>query len=219
MKMNLLESLRGEMSASLNKAQCPTINLNWILNASNDNSNNEVRKIFPILFISNRNSLQDSIQFRQSLLPWLIATCAQTDDIATLHRIHQAQAGVNFNILLPSGSMPLHVCAKFGAIKCADLLLRYGSNEHSIVNEPDPVGFTALYYAVLQQNEPMIELLVRNGAQLTAAFKPSEIGMYLCNCVKNNQVDRLKAWHRAGADLDQADYDGRTPLLLVKDWF
>ena len=79
--------------------------------------------------------------------------------------------------------------------------------------------FTALYYAILQQNEPMIELLVQNGAELTSSFKPSEIGMHLCNCVKNNQVDRLKAWHKAGADLDQADYDGRTPLLLVNDSF
>jgi ankyrin repeat protein len=217
MKMKMAESLRGEMSASSSKVKCPTININWILNASKDDSNEvwnfERKQKTP------RNSFQESIQFRQSLLPWLIATCAQTDDIATLHQIQQAQTGVHFNILLPSGSMPLHVCAKYGAIKCADLLLRYGSNENSIVNEPDPVGFTALYYAILQQNIPMIELLIRYGAQLTSTFKPSEIGMYLCNCVKNNQVDRLKAWHKAGADLDQTDYDGRTPLLLVNNSF
>ena len=115
--------------------------------------------------------------------------------------------------------MPLHVCAKHGAIKCAELLLRLASDEHSIVNESDQVGFTALYYAILQQNEPMIELLIRNGAKLTATFKPSEIGMYLCNCVKHNQLDQLKAWHKAGADLDQADYDGRTPILLVSYQF
>ena len=141
--------------------------------------------------------------------------CAQTDDIATLHRIQQAQAGINFNMLLPSGSMPLHICAKNGARNCAELLLRLASNEQSMVNEPDQVGFTALFYAILQQNEDMIDLLINNGALLTATLKPSEIGMYLCSCVKNNQVERLKAWHKAGADLDQADYDGRTPLLLV----
>ena len=61
----------------------------------------------------------------------------------------------------------------------------------------------------------MIELFVKNGAKLSSTLKPSEIGMYLCNCVKNNQLDRLRAWHCAGADLDQADYDGRTPLLMV----
>lgn len=159
--------------------------------------------------------LKESIQFRQSLLPWLVATCAQTDDIATLHQIQQAQTGIQFNVLLPSGSMPLHVCAKHGAINCADLLLRHASNEDSIVNQVDQVGFTALYYAILQENEKMIQLLVDNGAKLTSTFKPSEIGMHLCNCVKNNQVDRLKAWHKAGANLDQTDYDGRTPILLV----
>ncbi len=197
MKMKMSESLRGEMSANSTQVKYPSINLNWILNASKDESNEE------------------STQLRQSLLPWLIATCAQTDDIATLHQIQQAHSSAHFNAALPTGSMPLHVCAKYGSVKCADLLLRYGSNENSIVNEPDPVGFTALYYAILQQNEPMIELLIRNGAQLTATFKPSEIGMYLCNCAKNNQVDRLRAWHKGGADLDQPDYDGRTPLLLV----
>ncbi len=171
--------------------------------------------MYNFLFEKKTNFIQESIQFRQSLVPWLIATCAQTDDLATLHQIQQAQTGIHFNVLLPSGSMPLHVCAKHGAINCANFLLRLASNEQSIVNEPDQVGFTALYYAILQQNEPMIELLIRNGAILTSTFKPSEIGMYLCNCVKNNQVNRLRAWHKAGADLDQTDYDGRTPILLV----
>ena len=197
MKMKMTESLRGEMLAGSSKLKYPVINLDWILNASKDESNEE------------------STQLRQSLIPWLIATCAQTDDIARLNQIQQAYSSAHFNTALPTGSMPLHVCAKYGAVKCADLLLRYGSNGNSIVNDPDPVGFTALYYAILQQNEPMIELLIQNGAQLTATFKPSEIGMYLCNCVKNNQIDRLRAWHKAGADLDQPDYDGRTPLLLV----
>ena len=111
--------------------------------------------------------------------------------------------------------MPLHVCAKHGAVKCADLLLRRSTNIETMVNEPDQIGFTALFYAIVQQNEAMIDLLVTNGAKLSATLKPSEIGMYLCNCVKNNQLDRLKAWHRAGANLDQTDYDGRTPVLLV----
>ena len=118
-------------------------------------------------------------------------------------------------MLLPSGSMPLHVCAKYGAINCANFLLRSGVDENSSVNTPDQAGFPALYYAILQENHEMIDLLVRNKANLTTAFKPSEIGMFLCNCVKNDQVERLKAWHQAGADLDQADYDGRTPILIV----
>ncbi|CAF2048735.1 unnamed protein product [Rotaria magnacalcarata] len=200
MKMKMAENLRGEMSADSTKVTCPKINLNWILNATNDETNEE------------------SVHFRQSLIPWLIATCAQTDDIATLHHIQQVQNGIKFNTVLPCGSLPLHICAKHNAIKCADLLLRISSNENSIVNEPDHVGFTALFYAVLQLNDTMIELLIRYGAKLTATLKPSEIGMYLCNCVKNNQVDRLKAWHKAGANLDQTDYDGRTPILLAVNY-
>jgi ankyrin repeat protein len=111
--------------------------------------------------------------------------------------------------------MPLHICAKYNAIKCAEFLLHLSINQYSIVNEPDQVGFTSIFYAILQENQNMIELLVNNGAILTSTLKPSEIGMYLCSCVKNNKIERLKAWHKAGADLDQADYEGRTPLLLV----
>lgn len=144
-----------------------------------------------------------------------MATCAQTDDITTLHQIQQAETGINFNVLLPSGSMPLHVCAKHGAIKCADLLLRQATEIHQIVNQPDQVGFSALYYAILREDLMMIDLLIKNGAKLSATFKMSEIGMHLCNSTKNNQFNRLKAWHKAGADLDQPDYDGRTPLYMV----
>ena len=32
-------NLRGEMSTSSMKLQCPTLNLNWILNASKDDTN------------------------------------------------------------------------------------------------------------------------------------------------------------------------------------
>jgi len=195
-KSKLNECLRGEMSAGLPKVKCPTINLNWILNASTDDTNEE------------------SIQCRQFLLPWLVATCAQTDDVSTLHQIQQAKIGTSFNLLLPSGSMPLHVCAKHGALKCADFLLRQATDAKLMVNELDQAGYSALFYAIGKENEAMIELLVKNGAKLTSTLKPSEIGMFLCNCVKNNQVERLRAWHSAGADLDQTDYDGRTPLLI-----
>jgi hypothetical protein len=39
MKIKMIESLRGEMSTSSTKVKCPTINLNWILNTSKDDSN------------------------------------------------------------------------------------------------------------------------------------------------------------------------------------
>jgi len=39
MKLKLVENLRGEMSTSSTKVKCRTINLNWILNASKDESN------------------------------------------------------------------------------------------------------------------------------------------------------------------------------------
>ena len=39
MKLKMAENLRGEMSAGSTKVKCPTINLNWILNASNDETN------------------------------------------------------------------------------------------------------------------------------------------------------------------------------------
>jgi ankyrin repeat protein len=159
------------------------------------------------------------MRFRRSLLPWIISSCAQTDDIATLKKVQQGQTGVQFNILLPGGSMPLHICAKHNSLKCADFLLSIAkTNEQSIVNETDHVGLTSLFYAILRENEAMIELLVNNGADLKATLTPSDIGMHLCSCAKTNQVNRLRTWHKAGADLDQTDYDGRTALLLVSSY-
>lgn len=38
MKTKMTESLRGEMSTSSAKVKCPTINLNWILSVSKDES-------------------------------------------------------------------------------------------------------------------------------------------------------------------------------------
>ena len=38
MKNRMAESLRGEMSGSTGKMKCPAINLNWLLNASKDES-------------------------------------------------------------------------------------------------------------------------------------------------------------------------------------
>ena len=218
MKVKMTECLRGEMLGTLTKIKYPKLSLDWILKTSNDESNQVHISFFSCFFCTIITIIiitKELTEFRRSLLPWLIATCAQTDDIVTLNDIQQAETGIKFNVSLPSGTMPLHICAKHDSVRCADLLLRIAENEDPIVNEPDQIGFTPLYYAVLQKNETMIDLLVRHGAKLTSTLKPSEIGMYLCNCVKNNQVDQLQAWHKAGADLDQTDYDGRTPLLLV----
>ncbi|UJR35195.1 hypothetical protein I4U23_027962 [Adineta vaga] len=201
MKKKMAENLRGEMSVHSNKVTVSTLSLNWLLNETTDKTDEE------------------SMRFRQSLLPWIIYSCVQKDDIATLQKIQQAHTGVHFNVSFPSGSMPLHVCAKHNAIQCAKLLLEVAvRSDHSIVNEVDHVGFTSLFYAILREHEDMIDLLVSHGGNLTATLKPSEIGMYLCNCVKNNQINRLKAWHRARVDLDQADYDGRTPLALAVNY-
>ncbi|CAF0781673.1 unnamed protein product [Adineta ricciae] len=198
MKEKMAQNLRGEMSVSSNQTDVPALSINWLLDEAIIRTDEE------------------SIRFRRSLVPWIVSSCAQTDDIKTLQKLQQSQNSVDFNIFFPSGSMPLHVCAKHNAIQCAELFLHVAAtSDHPIVNEVDHVGITPLFYAILRENETMIELLVSHGAKLSATLKPSEIGMYLCNCVKNNQLNRLKAWHKAGADLDQADYDGRTPLLIA----
>ncbi len=49
MKMKMAENLRGEMFTSTVKVKCPTINLNWILNISRDESD-EVFDFYNLLF-------------------------------------------------------------------------------------------------------------------------------------------------------------------------
>ena len=41
------------------------------------------------------------------------------------------------------------------------------------------------------------------------------VGMELCLLACTNDIDGLKAWLAAGADVNVADYDGRTALHVV----
>jgi hypothetical protein len=49
MKTKMDENLRGEMTSPSKKVQCPTINLKWLLNPSNDESD-EVRNFRKFFF-------------------------------------------------------------------------------------------------------------------------------------------------------------------------
>ena len=63
MKMKMAESLRGEMSASSTKVKCPTMNLNWILKASNDDSD----EVFNSLILRLEKK-QSQIHFRNQVI-------------------------------------------------------------------------------------------------------------------------------------------------------
>jgi len=58
---------------------------------------------------------------------------------------------------------PLMSAAKGGSIPCAELLLEYGADLHAVT----PLGWTALSYAALHDNEEMVHFLVRQGLEVT----------------------------------------------------
>ena len=75
------------------------------------------------------------------------------------------EAGADANAVRSDGESPLRLCVRFQDIETAALLLRHGAGE--TINEyggGEGAAVTALAYAASDFNVPMIELLLREGA-------------------------------------------------------
>lgn len=71
--------------------------------------------------------------------------------------------GININIPLKSGQMPLHYCALFNSYKCIDIFIKNGANvnERSIRD-----GYTPLHFAVFNDYDKFIKILIKYGANI-----------------------------------------------------
>ena len=70
-------------------------------------------------------------------------------------------------------------------------------------------------FNILFRNFEVIELLVQAGATLKQS--KSDIANELCSLAKNNDLDGLTAWHVAGGNLGEINYDGRSALHIAVD--
>jgi ankyrin repeat protein len=111
--------------------------------------------------------------------------------------------GADINRMDVDGNMPLHVAAANGRYVVVKLLLKEGAE----IDALDRERHTALYKALMAGRTQVVDLLIERGA----GYKPDE----LIHALVTNQVidrDALDLLLRQGADIDNRDAAGNTPL-------
>jgi ankyrin repeat protein len=128
----------------------------------------------------------------------------QRGDLDQLERhIHW---GTDINVRLPNGQYPLQLAARKGEIIMVKTLLRHGADTAAVTQDGD----TALDLAILNGRTQIAEVLLAQGARLEASallLKAAEIGV--------TDRDTVRFLAERGADLEQRNADGDTPLLIA----
>ncbi len=128
----------------------------------------------------------------------------QRGDLNQLERhIHW---GSDINAALPNGLYPLHVAAEKGRIIMVRTLLEHGA----ALDQTTAAGDTALNLAVLAGRTQVADLLLARGADL----EPTAL---LLKAASAGVTDRdiIRFLIERGADTEQRNPDGNTPLLIA----
>jgi ankyrin repeat protein len=120
-------------------------------------------------------------------------------------------AGADPNMALPSGETPLMVAAHRGNLETARALLAGGADPNAKENNG---GQTALMYALSERQAPVVEELVKHGANVEQAsnsgFTP------LMFAAQQGDVDSAGILIKAGAKTNEAQpKTALTPLLIA----
>lgn len=128
----------------------------------------------------------------------------QRGDLDQLERhIHW---GTDINTVLPNGQYPLHAAADKGRIIMVKTLLKHGAD----IERTTADGDSALDLAILSGRTQVAEVLLDQGAELDASallLKAAATGV--------TDRDTVRFLTERGADLEQRDAAGDTPLLIA----
>eukprot|EP00301_Raphidiophrys_heterophryoidea_P020800 c5399_g1_i1.p1 GENE.c5399_g1_i1~~c5399_g1_i1.p1 ORF type:complete len:671 (+),score=149.68 c5399_g1_i1:88-2013(+) len=149
---------------------------------------------------------EEVTQVSKVLMPTLLCSAAGNGDIAGIQSI--IRGGFDVNCADYDRRTPLHVAASAGNIEIVELLLLNGAS----VFARDRFNRTPLLDAVENRQAKVVALLVQAGAKMTNVM---QLGAKLCSAAVHNEVDRLKLFVAAGADINSSDYDKRTALHLA----
>lgn len=128
----------------------------------------------------------------------------QRGDLDQLERHIHWQTDINAE--LPNGQYPIHVAAEKGRIIMVRTLLKHGA----ALDRQTTDGDTALDLSILSGRTQVAEVLLENGAELDASallVKGATAGI--------TDRDSVRFLVERGADLEQRDAAGDTPLLIA----
>ncbi|CDW55265.1 L asparaginase [Trichuris trichiura] len=103
----------------------------------------------------------------------------------------------------------LHYAAALGELEMVQFLLSEGVSVHT----KDNSNSTPLLEAIRGHHIAIVELLRKSGAHLT--IEPLNLCANLAMAAASNDLDSMKSWKSAEANLSVADWEGRTALHVA----
>uniref|UniRef100_A0A3Q1F4K6 asparaginase n=1 Tax=Acanthochromis polyacanthus TaxID=80966 RepID=A0A3Q1F4K6_9TELE len=192
-KKMMAQNLRGEMNADLAGAKLCLSDSRFI------------QVIAKSLSISCKEELE---AIRDALTPPLTCAAAKIGDIEALEALKEM--GSNLCLGDYDGRTPLHIAACEGHLKLVQYLLSHGASVYA----KDRYGDTPLCNAVRFKHKEVVKLLRKTGAHFSRE-ELEEAGTELCSLAASGDLDGLKIWSIAGADLNKPGYDGQTAIQVV----
>lgn len=113
--------------------------------------------------------------------------------------------GIDINTIDRNGFTALHIAVNNNDTQLVDFLINLKDIK---LNLADSNGNSPLFYACLNGNETIAGMLFFKDALLESdEIKFADI---LCNKAKIDDLTSIKLFHKAGANLESKNYDGRT---------
>ncbi|XP_045865798.1 60 kDa lysophospholipase isoform X4 [Meles meles] len=189
----LARNLRGEMSLPAGAERRPSLSSSAL-----------GRGAAQLLTLS-----QEADAVREALVPSLACAAAHAGDLEVLQAL--VDLGSDLSLESFNGQTPLHAAARGGQPGAVTMLLRSGVD----VDPRDEDGLSPLLLAVKGRHRGVIELLRAAGACLSPQ-ELEDVGTELCRLAARADLEGLRSWWQAGADLSSPGYDGRSALLVAE---
>ena len=132
----------------------------------------------------------------------------RADAMKTVNLVMLRHRALNVKIPSLRGETPLMLAAIKGDVDLAQTLLHLGADVN--VN----FGWTALHYAAATGQKPMIEWLIKNGAQVNVVTERQVTPLYMA--ARSVSLDAVDALLAAGADKTICNDQGISPATAAK---
>ncbi|XP_041931484.1 L-asparaginase-like isoform X1 [Alosa sapidissima] len=146
-------------------------------------------------------------EVKGDIIPKLIIAfaceCVEINDFVSLQELLER---VDIDTAGYDGSSPIHRACEKGNVGMLKYLLSKGAS----CNLSDRNGNTPMTLAIKKRHLDTVMQLQKFGGSIY--LDSVRIGMELNKAVLDRDYLMLKAWHHAGVDMDQADYNGRTAM-------